>query len=386
MTRNSTSRGLLIGVLASLTFGTSGAFIKPLLESGWSPAAAVTARAGVAGVVLLPIAIGALRGKWASVWRARWRILGMALIGVAGTQLVYFASIQRIPVSTALLIEYLAPLLLVAFVWARTRRMPRAVVIVGSVVAIGGLVLVIGPGSLVAADGLGFVFASLAAVGCAIYYVIAARPSDGLPPVAFAAAGLVLGALVLGLVGLAGLVPFTAEFGSVALLGASTPWWVPLAIVAVVSTAVAYVASIAASEMLGSRLMSFVGLLEVVFASVFAWIVLGEALTPLQLLGGALILAGIAFVRSEKAADAPLEAGSTPGDHSLPLPTNSEAAPSPIMKTPPVAASPAMRRGERPNHSRAMPAASAQALSVTSAIATKIDPSSSICSGILPAR
>jgi drug/metabolite transporter (DMT)-like permease len=376
MTRISTTRGLLVGVLASLTFGTSGAFIKPLLESGWSPAAAVTARAGIAGLVLLPIAIGALRGKWAAVWRARWCILGMALIGVAGTQLVYFASIQRIPVSTALLIEYLAPLLLVGFVWARTRRMPRAAVIVGSVVAIGGLVLVIGPGSLAAADGLGLLFAGLAAVGCAIYYVIAARPSDGLPPVAFAAAGLVLGALVLGLVGVLGLVPFTARFGSVVLLGAPIPWWVPLVIVAVVSTAVAYVASIAASERLGSRLMSFVGLLEVVFASLFAWVVLGEALTPLQLLGGVLILAGIAFVRSEKQADAPLEAGAA--DQSFALPTNSEAVPSPIMKTPPVVASPAMRRGERPNQSRATPAARAQPLSVTSAIATKSEPSSSI--------
>ena len=378
MTRSSTSRGLLIGVLASLTFGTSGAFVKPLLESGWSPAAAVTARAGVAGIVLLPIAIPALRGRWASVWRARWRILGMALIGVAGTQLVYFASIQRIPVSTALLIEYLAPLLLVAFVWARTRRMPRAAVLIGSVVAIGGLVLVIGPGSLIAADGLGLVYAAIAAVGCALYYVIAARPSDGLPPVAFAAAGLVLGSVALGVVGLVGLVPMTAQFGSVALLGGRGPWWVPLTIVAIVSTAVAYVASIAASERLGSRLMSFVGLLEVVFASLFAWLVLGEALTTLQLLGGVLILAGIAFVRTEKEADAPLEAGSGLAPQSLPSPTNSAAAPSPIMNAPPVAASVASRRGDRPNQSRAAPAASAQTLSVTSAIATKIEPSSSI--------
>jgi hypothetical protein len=80
--------------------------------------------------------------------------------------------------------------------------------------------------------------------------------------------------------------------------------------VGVIGTAFAYVASIAASEMLGSRLMSFVGLLEVVFASIFAWVLLGEALTITQLLGGVAILAGIALVRSEKQADAPLEPGS----------------------------------------------------------------------------
>lgn len=310
MKLTTTTRGLIIGVLASLTFGTSGAFIKPLLESGWSPAAAVTVRAGVAGLVLAPIAIVALRGKWAALWRARWRVLGMGLIGVAGTQLVYFAAVQRIPVSTALLIEYLAPLLLVLAVWVSTRKAPKAVVLVGSLVAIGGLVLVIGPGNLGATDGLGLIFAGLSAVGCAIYYVIAARPSDGLPPVAFAAAGLVLGAVVLGVIGVIGLVPFTATFGEVPAFGGELPWWAPLLLVALVGTAFAYVASIAASEMLGSRLMSFVGLLEVVFASIFAWVLLGEALTLVQLLGGAAILVGIALVRSEKQNDVELEPGS----------------------------------------------------------------------------
>lgn len=312
----STTRGIIVGTLASLGFGTSGAFLKPLLEAGWSPAAAVTVRAGVAGLVLLPFAIASLRGNWRSVIRGRWRILGMATAGVAATQLVYFAAVQRLPVSTALLIEYLAPLLLVGLAWVTTRRMPRAVVLIGSVVAIGGLVLVIGPGSIVATDGLGVLFAALAAIGCAAYYVIAARPADGLPSVALAGFGLVLGSALLGAVGAIGLVPFTANFGSIDFLGAERPWWLPMGIVALVGTAFAYVFSIAASGMLGSRLMSFVGLLEVVFASIFAWLLLGEALTLTQLLGGILILAGIAFVRSEKRARAELEPGAAPASFS----------------------------------------------------------------------
>jgi drug/metabolite transporter (DMT)-like permease len=299
------STGLLIGVLASVAFGTSGSLAKPLMEAGWSPAAAVTVRAGLAGILLVPFALTALRGKWDVVWRARWRILGMALIGVAGTQLVYFAALERIPVSSALLIEYLAPLLLVAGVAVTTRRMPRALVLIGSVIAIAGLVLIIGP--VGGGDGLGYFFAALAAVGCALYYVIAARPAHGLPPVAFAAFGLVIGSLSLGVVGLAGLVPFDIVLTEVNALGGVAPWWMPLSILAA-TTAIGYAFSITASQALGSRLMSFVGMLEVVFASVFAWLLLGEALGPFQLLGGVLILAGIAFVRSEKQVDAPLEA------------------------------------------------------------------------------
>lgn len=305
MTRTSTSGGIAYGLLASLTFGATGALVKPLLENGWSPAAAVTVRAALAGLVLVPFAASALRGRWASLWRARWRILGMALIGVAGTQLVFFAAIQRIPIASGTLIEYLAPLLLVAWVAATARRMPRAVVLIGSVIAIAGLVLIVGP--VGGGDPLGYVFAGIAAVGCAIYYLVAARPADGLPAVALASAGLLLGSLSLAIVGFTGLVPFDVNFGDMAALGGVVPWFAPLLVLAA-TTAIGYATSIHASQVLGSRLMSFIGMLEVVFASLYAWLLLGENLGPWQIFGGVLILTGIAFVRAEKQTDAPLEA------------------------------------------------------------------------------
>ena len=294
-------RALIIGIAASLAFGVSGAFIKPLLENGWSPTAAVAMRTLVAGVVLAPFAIRAIHKNWNTLWRARWRIVGMALIGVAGTQLAYFIAVQRIPVGTAILIEYLAPILLVLFAWATTRVIPKRVVLIGSGVAIIGLVLVVGPSSI-AGDLVGVFAAFLAAIGAATYYLIAARPSEGLPPVALAASGLLLGSLVLGTLGVIGVLPFTAAFTDMPFLGGTAPWWVPLGIVAVVGTAIAYAASIIATGMLGSRLMSFIGLLEVVFAAMFAWLMLGETLGVVQLLGGLLILAGIAFVHSERPA------------------------------------------------------------------------------------
>ncbi|MFI6095622.1 EamA family transporter [Lentzea sp. NPDC051213] len=295
-----TSTGLIAAAVSFISFGTSGAFVKPLLEAGWSPAAAVTARALTAGLVLLPFVLVSLRGRWDSLLQARWPVVGMGVVGVAITQVLYFAAIQRIPVATALLIEFLAPLLLVGFTWAVSRRTPAPVVLVGSVLAVGGLVLVIGPGAIQAVDPIGLAAAFGAAIGCAVYFVIAARPNNGLPPVALAGTGLLLAAPVLGIVGATGLLPFTATFGDVPLLGTTTAWWVPLLVVAVVGTALAYASGITASGILGSRLASFVALLEVVSASLFAWLLLGEELTPLQLAGGVLILGGIASVRAER--------------------------------------------------------------------------------------
>lgn len=319
MKREPLSIGLALAVVAAASFGLSGAFIKPLLESGWSPAAAVTVRAIVAGIVLAPIAAVALRGRWRALWEARWRVLGMAVIGVTGTQLFYFAAVQRIPVGTAILIEFMAPLLLVAVAWVVTRRRPRAVVLVGSVVAFAGLLLIVSPSGSAALDPIGLAFAAAAMVSCAGYFVIAARPSAGLPPVALAAAGLLIAPILLALVGAVGLVSFTVSFDDITLLGSIVPWWVPMLVVAVVATALSYAASITATEILGSRLASFAGLLEVAAAGLWAWFLLGENLTVLQLVGGGLILAGIVFVRLEKAETVIAEAASVPEPSDTPV-------------------------------------------------------------------
>jgi drug/metabolite transporter (DMT)-like permease len=42
---------------------------------------------------------------------------------------------------------------------------------------------------------------------------------------------------------------------------------------------------------------SFVGLTEVLFAVLFAWLLLGELPAPVQLAGGVLIIAGVVAVR-----------------------------------------------------------------------------------------
>jgi len=314
MKRMSTPAGLVVALLAALSFGTSGAFGKSLLDAGWSPLAAVTFRALIGGVVLLPFAIPALKGRWIALWRARTRLLLMALVGVAATQLLYFSAIRLIPVSDAVLIEYLAPILMVGYVWARSRRIPKAVVIAGSVVALIGLVLVVSPAAGTSLPILGLLIACGGALGCAVYFTIAAAPSDGVEPVALASVGLIIGSVSLGIVGATRLLPFTVSFSNVALFGGAAPWYVPLLVIGVVACGFAYATSIAASEVLGSRLSSFMGLLEVVAAAFYAWILLGQDLRWPQLVGGLLILGGIALVYAEKKeaalVGAPVEPGS----------------------------------------------------------------------------
>ena len=102
--------GIALGLGAGLAFGAGGVFVKPLLESGWSPGAAVLARISIAAVLLAIPGLIALRFDLRPLWRARWTVLVYGLVAVAGVQFAFYASLERIPVSMTLLIEYLAPI------------------------------------------------------------------------------------------------------------------------------------------------------------------------------------------------------------------------------------------------------------------------------------
>lgn len=295
--RVSTS-GLMLAVASALAFSSSGPFIKPLLEAGWSLGAALLVRMGIAGLILSPALFLAIRRQRGFLRRHGTLILGFGLMPVLGCQLFFFSAMQRMPVAVALLIQYLAPVMLVAFVWLRTRRAPSALVLWGSVVAIVGLVLVVDIAGA-SFDLLGTLFALAAAVCVCAYFIISERAGDDLPPLALAAGGLLAGAVIMAVLCLTGVMPFVAPPVSVQLAGVAVPWYVPLLWVAGIATTVGYAFGVMAVPRIGSRVASFVGLSEVLFALGFAWIFLAEVPAPVQFAGGALILVGVILVRAD---------------------------------------------------------------------------------------
>ena len=247
----------------------------------------------------------ALRFDLRPLWRAKWTVLVYSVIAVAGVQLAFYTSIARIPVSTALLIEYLAPVALVALRVgahaggrrssscspARSSRSPGSCSSSAPPAA---------PSTRSAS-----IIAGVAMLGVAVYYVLGERADVGVPPVALAAVGCLLGAVVLGLAGLTvGLVPFEAEFVDVAFFGGTAPWWVPVLMVGAISTAFAYVAGIQSIRMLGTRLVVLPRPLRGgLRGDRRRGSLLGEAIGPVQLLGGLLILGGI-VLRAPRASRA----------------------------------------------------------------------------------
>jgi drug/metabolite transporter (DMT)-like permease len=289
--------GFGFAVLAAASFGMSGTLASGLMDTGWSPASVVLCRIAVGALVLLGPALVALRGRWHLLRANVGFLVAFGLVAVAGCQLAYFNAVDRLPVAVAILVEYAAPVVVVGWLWARHRQAPTRLTVVGAAVAMVGLLLVLDVFSVGSVDGVGVLWALAAMLGCAFFFVVSAGDGHGLPPIVLAAGGLVVGAVTLAVAGLVGIVSMSASTADATYRSTQVPWWLPVLGLGVVTAAVSYVAGILAARGLGARMASFAALLEVLFAVVFAWLLLGQLPHALQLCGGVFVLAGVVLVK-----------------------------------------------------------------------------------------
>lgn len=292
--------GLALALLSAATFSTSGSFATSLIHSGWTPGSAVSARVLMGAVLLTVPALLQLRGKAALLGRSGRTLVPYGVAAVAGTQLCFFMAVEHLSVAVALLLEYSGALLVVGYLWLRRGERPGRPTLIGAALAVAGLGLVLELIGSAHLDPVGVLWGLGAAVGLATYFVLSAQTENVLPPLVVAWGGLVIGGTALVAAGVAGALPMAAPRTDVTLLDAEVSWVVPMLGLAVIAAAIAYVAGIFGARLLGPKVASFVGLTEVLFAVVVAWVLLGQSLSPQQLLGAVLVLAGIALVRIDE--------------------------------------------------------------------------------------
>jgi len=289
--------GLPLAIGAAFAFGMSGAWARGLIDAGWTPGAAVTARVWVAALVLLVPTVLSLRGRWAVLRKNAGMVAAYGLLAVTATQLCYFQAVAVMDVGLALLIEYTAPITVILWLWLRRGERPSRRSVIGAAIAFVGLVLMLDIITGAEVDVAGILWALAAMVGAATYFLLSAKADTGLPPIALAGGGLLLGAIALTVAGLAGILPIAWTTDDITYRFGTVPWFVPVLAIGLIATALAYVLGIASTRMLGSRLASFVALSEVVAALLFGWLLLGQLPDLLQALGGALVLVGVVVVK-----------------------------------------------------------------------------------------
>ncbi|MDJ0465559.1 EamA family transporter [Streptomyces sp. H27-C3] len=297
------SVGLGLALVSAFAFGGSGVAAKPLIEAGLDPLHVVWLRVAGAALIMLPVA-----------WRHRALVLrrpallaGFGLLAVAGVQAFYFASLSRIPVGVALLVEYLAPALVLGWVRFVQRRPVTRAAAVGVVLAVGGLACVVEIWAGLRFDALGLLFA-LGAACCQVgYFILSDQGStgdDAADPLGVIAYGLLIGTAVLTVVARPWGMDWSLLAGSADMGGTRVPAVLLLGWIVLLATVVAYVTGVLSVRKLSPQVAGVVACLEAVIATVLAWVLLREHLSAPQIIGGAVVLVG-AFIAQSSTPKAP---------------------------------------------------------------------------------
>ncbi|WP_329193403.1 MULTISPECIES: EamA family transporter [unclassified Streptomyces] len=292
--------GLGLALISACAFGGSGVAAKPLIEAGLDPLHMVWLRVAGAALVLSPLA-----------WRHRdlvrrkpLLLAGFGLIAVAGVQAFYFASLSRIPVGVALLLEYLGPCLLLGYIRFVQRKPVTRAAAAGATVAVVGLACVVEIWAGLSLDLLGVLLGLAAACCQACYFVFADHGSDGgdVPdPIGVIAFGMLIGTLVMTVVARPWRIDWQVLAGDAVMGDMTVPAPVLLAFVVLIATVFAYLTGVVAVRRLSPQVAGVVACLEAVVATVLAWVLLGEHLSTWQTLGGALVLGGAFIAQSARA-------------------------------------------------------------------------------------
>jgi drug/metabolite transporter (DMT)-like permease len=291
--------GYLLYLGAALLFAINGTVAKSLLLAGFEASTLSQLRATVAFLILFAFVAltrpAALRLRRAEIPM----LLVYGIVGIALTQFLYFAAIARLPIGITLLIEFTAPLFIAAWFRIAWDHPTKPIVWMALGTALVGLAIVAQVWDGLTLDPLGVAFAVGAMLALVVYYLSADvqvhRPGAR-DPVSLTMWGMGAAALFWAVVQPWWLFPFDALGGTQPLFGESGPA-VPIAGLAtwmiVLGTVVPFSLVVVSLQHLRASQASVVGMTEPIFATAIAWLALGEALEPVQLVGAAIVLGSV---------------------------------------------------------------------------------------------
>ena len=295
--------GVLIVLAAASLFGTLGTLSRTAYDAGLTPFAWVAWRAAVGAIALWAV-IARRRGlrsildglRAATQTERAW--LGLAVLAGATLNLAMFVAFQRTAIALALLAFYTYPALVAAASALlgherldALRVAALGLAIVGMVAVVAGGLRTDSTGAAIAVDALGIALALLAAL-CQTVFVVANR---GYARVRTEEA---MGSILVGSAVIAIVVTLVFEGPAILVLPLDSPRLLILVTaVGVFAAALPSFMFLTGIRRLGGVRAGILMLFEPVVGVALAAAVLGEAITPLQALGGATILAAAILVQ-----------------------------------------------------------------------------------------
>jgi drug/metabolite transporter (DMT)-like permease len=289
---------------AAVLFAINGTVSKVILASGLTSLRLAEIRTtgallGLAAIVLLtrPMTLRATRRQLPF-------LIAFGVFGVSLVQLLYFFAIRRLPIGVALLLEYLAPLLVA--LWARfvVKEPVRRRIWAALALALAGLSLVVDVWRGVSLDGAGVAFALLGALSFAVYLLLAEHSVAGRDPLSLLVYGFLFASVFWACIQPWWTFPGSIVVRDISLLGhlsgSHLPVWALLAWLVLLGTMVPFALIVGSLRHLSATRVGIVAMLEPVAGAVVAYAWLGETLGAVQLTGGAVVLAAIVLAQTAR--------------------------------------------------------------------------------------
>ncbi len=289
-------KGYFFIMLAASLWATSGVAGKSLFASGISPLELVQVRLTFSSVLLgIFLAVG-----FRPLLRIRTRHLGFFLIHggifMSMVQVSYFFTISKIKVAAAILIEYMAPVIVGCFsmiFWKERFTLPKAAALLISLL---GCYLVAGAYdlNLLSMNRIGILSGVASAFFFAGNTLMSERMMHFYHPVTVLFYALSFAALTLHLI--------TAPFHYLYTSYTAAQWALMLYITIVGTLVPFFLFFIGVSHIRSTRAI-IAATLEPILAGVVAYLFLGEALAPLQMAGGVLVVGAIVLLQLQRETD-----------------------------------------------------------------------------------
>ena len=302
--------GYALVLVAVSLWAVNGTVGKIIVDSGDISALRLAElRSTGAGLVLF-VAVALVRPATLSVSR---RELGfLAVFGIGGLAFVhflYFVAITHLDIGIALVIQYIAPVLVA--LWARffVHEPVRRRLWLALVLALAGLSLVVELWSGTALDGVGVAASLAAACAYALYILMAERSLQrGRDVFSLLAWGFIFATAFWTIAQPWWSFPWSRLTAHASLLGrldhVAAPVWLLVGYVVMLGTVVPFVLMITALHHIPATRATVVAMAEPVLGGLVAYAWLEESIGPFQIAGGILVLAGIVLAQTARSTPA----------------------------------------------------------------------------------
>jgi drug/metabolite transporter (DMT)-like permease len=303
-TDDRTRLGYAMVATAATLFAVNGSVSKVVLDSGLSSLELAQIRATCAAVGLLAFLLLFARTSLRVGRRELVLLVAFGVVGVALVQWLYFVAIENLPVGVALLIEFTAPLFVALFARFVYKERIRRRIWAAVALCLVGLAVVVEVWAGVAFSTVGVTAALGGALGLTAYLLMAERERRHRDPVSLTFYGFLFATALWAVVQPLWEFPWEVLDDSVSLQGnlseQTAPVWALVGFIVVVGTIITFSLLTGALRHIPATRASIVATLEPVIATGIAWVWLGQSFGTAQLVGGAIVLAGIFLAQSAR--------------------------------------------------------------------------------------